>query len=151
MCTCLPDCSDRPDAIGFSVSRHTSSREGWPTKLARVSSAGFVLSTTYHLILMTALKSRLTNFLCLLPLAELVMARIARTCARCATTVSSSPSPVDTFFGPLPPIFFSFIACFSSLVGRRGEDFSFCFPVPEAPGPRGSSTSNVLTRSVGLY
>jgi hypothetical protein len=110
-----PGLFDRPSAICSSFSFYSSSLRGCPTNLYLVSPGGLVFSTTNLLVLMTALRSWYTNPMRLLPLIELISARIPRTRALCSTIVSLSSSPTNTFSRLFPYLFFFVLICPVSL------------------------------------
>ena len=86
----LPAFLDRPPAIAFSLSWHNSNLRGYPMVLDRISSLSLVFRIAHLLMLMAALKFRFKSSMYLLPPVELIDARIHRTRALCAITVSSS-------------------------------------------------------------
>ena len=74
--------------------------------------------------MMVALKSQFTNSLCLLPVAELINAGIAKARALSAIPVSLSPSLANTWSRLSPiniSIFVFFVTCSSSLVHRQKQ------------------------------
>ena len=73
-------------------------------------------------------ESRITNSLCALPLVERINARIARTRALCATTVSLSSRGANTISCLSDRFFFVFGTSSSSLDARREERFSLFLP-----------------------
>jgi len=95
---------------------------------------------------MAASGLRLATSMRFLPLVQRLNARIARTRALCATTVSSSSH--RTNIGPLlslVSIFFFFVTCSSLLYGQRHEDFFFLFLLnPATSNPLGSATSTSI-------
>jgi len=123
---------DRPPAINFSFSLYTFSLRGCSTKMARVSSWGLVFSTANRLILMAALKSRITDSMRFLPLFRKTNPSSPRAPALFATAVSSSSRRATTFSHLSLRFFFSliFVACSFSFDGRREEDFSILFMQP---------------------
>jgi len=111
----LPSIFDRQLALRFSFYPGIiSSIRCCPTTLNRVSSLGLVFSTAPRLILLMALKPRLMNSLHLLPLVELIRARLPRPRALCITTVSSSSRRANTFSRP-PRLLIFIFSCYSSL------------------------------------
>jgi len=80
-------------------------------------------------MLIAALKSRFANAMRTLPLVELTIARIPRTCVLCSTTVSTSSRQASTF-SRLPVLFFFAAARFPLLDERRKEDFFLVFGQP---------------------
>ena len=130
---------DQPPAVGFSLSRHTSSLRGCCTTLDRDGSSCLVCSTAHRLISMAASKSRLMNSLRAVPLAEFTSARIPRMRALCATTDSASFCGANPFSGLSPYFFLAFRS--NSLSGRRDGDFSVVvFRVAGDDGLPGSPT-----------
>ena len=99
----LPAILDPSPATDFSFSLHISSMRGCLTKSARVSFSGLVFSATHLLILMAALKPRLTCSMRAPALVKLADARIPPTRARYATTVPSSVRRGEHFLPPISP------------------------------------------------
>jgi hypothetical protein len=122
---------DRPIAIDFSLSLHSSSLRGCPTKFARVCSSGLVLNTAHLLVLMVGLKSWFTNCMHSMTLIDRTGAKSPRTGILCATTLSLLSRRQSTSSRVSPLMLFSCAACASLFAGQREEDFSFFLRQPD--------------------
>jgi hypothetical protein len=119
--------SDRPPAIGFSISVQYSSVRGCPTELNGISASGLVCSAAGLRIFMAAFKSWFTESLRSCPLVELTNAGSPRTRALCDTTSRHRPVRYTFFLAKVPLSLVSFVVCSSSLDGRLEENFSLWF------------------------
>jgi hypothetical protein len=123
----LPAIFDLPPAIGFSLSRHTSSLRGCLTKVDRLSSSGLIFRIKHRLILLATSESRFTNSLRAVPAGWPHQCKDSpKTCHLCNEGIFIALRANS--FSRLPHLLLFiifFIACSCFLDDRREEIFSF--------------------------